>query len=208
MQKAVTTETDQISIVLAEVIKGLCSKKTKDLVRVTETNLTRTVTMSVSVDHHDYGRIIGGGGKNFRALELMVRMLAAGEGKEGIFSVIPPEDKTRIQPDKFKFNPSWGKAQLEPMVSRVANAIFSGIAEVKVAESDPTTMNVEIWVPDTEMYVYSEHQHRSIASLSTDEGPITGTDAVSHALRTIFHAIGKNNGKNVYLTVVASPGLQ
>ncbi len=175
---------------LTSLIRGLSAAKDFS---VKETPVDRTVTFTVAPTQKDYGKVIGGKAKNFKALELLVKLMAARRGQEGQLSVLPPADQTVPKCEKFIPNPNWGKRQMEPLVQSLLEQICVSSWWIKIEEPDVLTINVDAGVSNKEQFdVVEDGRKRSIPF-----------PEVLEAMKSIFFAIGKNNGRTVYFSVVS-----
>src|SRR5947209_6546595 len=130
-------ELSPVGETLAAILRSLCSRKEE--VVVTEAAMTRSLTFGVTTSHKDFGRVIGSKARNLKAIELLVKLMAAKEDKEARISVTPPDNKSVAPNEKFRLNPKWGKKELQPIVSRICEAIFEHGGVVNIVEPDQST---------------------------------------------------------------------
>jgi hypothetical protein len=165
--------------------------------------MTRSTTFSVYASHKDYGRVVGSEGKNFHCFETLAKLMSARDDKEAELSVIPPEDRSVPKDERFVPNPKWGKAQILPLLKDVCVALFENAGTVEITEPDPIAMNIEVKVDASEfpMSVIDGGDRVTFIEEKDTEGVVRAVELtekkVEKILRTIFHAAGKNNGRNI-----------
>ncbi len=181
-----------LSDVVAELLRALSSEK--DEIQVREAESTRAIIFSIKTSHRDYPRVIGTGAKNFKALDLLVKLMAAREDLEARLSVLPPKDKTRPEQEIFEPNPAWGKEQIKPLLQMVCERIFdsAGVMDIKVIDDATLSVEIKVNADDLRLYVIDCGVHVPV-----------GVSQVEAAMKAIFFAIGKAGGKNVFLDIIA-----
>jgi len=147
---------------------------------------TQSIVVTIQAHAADTPRLIGEGAANYKALVLLAVALGA---RAGLRVSIPPIREPVVgKPDRYKFAPneSWPKEKIIKLLLDVARGTFSDpdAVEAKVFDDDSTvSTTVELWVARNERLAL-----------------VTGFGS---ALRTLFDAIGKANGRLLYLDVVA-----
>jgi len=152
-----------------------------DLVIETK-SLTQFVVITIQAHAADTPRLIGSGAVNYRSLVAIGKAL----GQRAGFRVSIPKIKEPVvgEPDRYKFeaDPQWPKDKIVKLLQDTAQAIFAGASEVSLCDdnsTDSTTM--EVWVA------------RSEATLAF---------AMNSSIATVFDAIGRKNGRLIYVDVV------
>jgi predicted RNA-binding protein YlqC (UPF0109 family) len=200
------TVTSEVAQIVTDLVRGVCSEKNK--VTVTEFHSGRGVTISIVPSHKDYGRVVGTKARKMRALELLTKLMAAKDDTEARISIVPPEDRRKAPEDPFQANPKWGKAQLKPLVTNLCAKLFRG-GVINIQEIDTLSLSVEIRVNEDEIddltvFESGEHvRHVKVVSASGEqEWTEISAKIIEDALRTIFFAAGKANGRNVCLDLI------
>jgi predicted RNA-binding protein YlqC (UPF0109 family) len=154
---------------------------------IIETKLhTQSIVMTLQAHAADTPRIIGSGAENFKALGIIAAALGA---RAGLHVSVPPIREPVVgEPDRYKFSPQpdWPKERIVKLLTDLARAAFadSSAVEVKLFDDDASvSTTIELWVARNE------------------RGALVF--GVGAALRTLFDAIGKANGRLIFLDVVA-----
>ena len=207
------TKSEVVADALRDLMGALCDKK--DELRLESKENQRSVVFSVYPSHKDYGRIIGAKAKTFKSFELIAKLMMARDDKEAELSVLPPKvhSHDHAGESKFKMNPKWGKRELLPLVRRLSDLLFERGGVIDIVDVDAARINVEIKVNASEALCVVDGGDRVTYVTDRDDA---GEDRsveitlslIEHKLRTIFNAIGLNNGRKVgtYLTGIHYPG--
>ena len=146
---------------------------------------TQSMVLTVQAHAADTSRLIGEGASNYKALVTMATALG---GRAGMRVSVPPIREPVIgERDRYKFtpNPEWPRTRIMDLLSDTARAVFADpdAIEIKPFDDDGTvSTTVELWVARNER--------------------TTLVHPVGEALRTLFDAIGKANGRLIYLDVI------
>ena len=195
-------------VVLTELLRALSShKELNKTPKVEEHRLTRASTLSIKSSHEDYGRIIGAGSKNYKSLELIVKLVAAREDEEVQLSVVPPKNHMPSRENVFRANPKWGKQQLLPLLRCVCDGLFES-GTINIQDVDPATVTCEIKVnSDSEFYVIDsgdrvyEFADKNPTTKEEISVPIT-LKLIEKKLGNILYSIGKANGRTCSLYII------
>jgi predicted RNA-binding protein YlqC (UPF0109 family) len=159
---------------------------------IIETKLhTQSIVLTLQAHAADTPRLIGSGAETFRALGIIAAAMGA---RAGLRVSIPPIREPVVgEPDRYKFAPQkqWPKERIVALLTDVARAAFadSGAVEVKLFDDDASvSTTIELWVARNE------------------RGALVF--ALGAALRTLFDAIGKANGRILYLDVIAKKEIE
>lgn len=152
---------------------------------------TQSLVLTVQAHAADTPRLIGEGAVNYKALVVVATALGARAGLR--VSVPPIREPVVGEPDRYKFSPTpdWPKEKIVKLLTDTARATFADpdAVEVKLFDDESTvSTTVELWVARNE---------RSALVF-----------ALGAALRTLFDAIGKANGRLIYLDVVAKKDIE
>ncbi len=147
---------------------------------------TQSIVLTVQAHAADTPRLIGEGAANYKALVTVATALGARAGLR--VSVPPIREPVVGAPDRYKFNANdhWPKDRIVRLLTETAQATFAepDAVEVKLFDDDSTvSTTIELWVARNE---------RSALVF-----------ALGAALRVLFDAIGKANGRLIYLDVIA-----
>jgi len=176
---------------LRTLTMAICDKK--EQVKVLETNMTRVDIFTVQVADDDFGKIMGTHAKNLLAMEAVIKVIAAREGREARISAVDPQNKIPPPSKKFRGEPSWDRTKFLPYYRAVCDKLFDGGGTFNVVDIGPVESTVEINVnAENELFVYD----------GPDKRPVS-FDAIEVALRTLFNAIGKCNGRTLTTYVIA-----
>jgi predicted RNA-binding protein YlqC (UPF0109 family) len=154
---------------------------------VIETKLhTQSIVLTLQAHAADTPRLIGSGAATYNALVTVATALGA---RAGLRVSIPPIREPDVgEPARYKFTPQeqWPKERIVTLLTDTARAAFADpdAIEVKLFDDDASvSTTIELWVARNE------------------RGALVF--ALGAALRTLFDAIGKANGRLIFLDVVA-----
>jgi predicted RNA-binding protein YlqC (UPF0109 family) len=159
---------------------------------VIETKLhTQSIVLTLQAHAADTPRLIGSGAATYNALVTVAAALGARAGLR--VSVPPIREPVVGEPGRYKFAPQeqWPKERIVKLLTDITRAAFadSGAVEGKLFDDDASgSTTIELWVARNE------------------RGALVF--ALGAALRTLFDAIGKSNGRIIYLDVIAKKEIE
>lgn len=160
---------------LAEIVSSFV-RHPDDVIVKTE-RLGGKNVIQVEVNRDDYGRVFGSQGRQIQAIRTVFAFIASREGRQIGVMLLESTRGTKIEPPPFRANLDWESKKLLSLLKRVLKRILAlpfSVDETSVQE----TTNVTIATDPKE--------HRII-------------EALRPSLDPIFHAIGKNEGRQLYL---------
>lgn len=185
---------------LSNAVKALVSRP--DSVSVKESELERATLYTVKTDERDYGRVVGAKAKSYFAFELVTKLMAAQSDREARLIVEPPPEFRQYPREQFAISATWGKADLDQLIRPIAGGIFRG-GTLEIKEPDKFNLTAEIKVNANDQYsVIRDGDYVSEFKDESHERKVIDTDLIQKALRVIFHAIGKAQGRNVNVDVI------
>ena len=194
------TQNEKTTEVLTKLIKAFVAKPSE--IQIQEFHMTRATVISVKTSVKDYGRVVGSKAKNCKALDLLAKLMGSSDDEEIRLSIVPPEDSRVPAHERFKPNPKWGKKEIEPLMRSLCAKVFRG-GTINIVETDPLTLLVEIKVNLDDTYqVMQDGEWISTYADETHKPKVIDTDLIQKAIRTVFSAIGKNNGRDVQVDVI------
>jgi len=171
---------ETIQSLVLSLCSGLVSDPQRLSVEVKRSRLTKHITAEVLCAPGDFSRILGASAANLNAIKLILDS-AGGLMEEQITLTLPsPNSEQRSKPSDFTPNLNWKPAQMLSRIEEVCDAVFVGGAEIEVVSLKQST-RFEIGVDESE-------RHHGV--------PV---DKLFEAIRRIFRAHGKNQGRDVDL---------
>jgi predicted RNA-binding protein YlqC (UPF0109 family) len=145
----------------------------------------RSFVIKIQLHRADTPRAVGERGSHIQALD---RVVAAVGNKSGVnmrAQLIEPEVGEKSQYGRFKPATNWNREGILKLLTDIGNAVFLGKTSVRLHEAGGTdiTSSVELHVERTE--------NRQLV------------EVVAGALKILFNAIGKANGRLLFLDVVS-----
>jgi len=158
-----------------------------DSLKVSAVPLAQSISIRIEVHTGDMGRIIGEKGAHFRALESLC--LCAGLKHGVAINLAPIAEPKGGRPDryeKFKARDDWRYSEILSLLERAAKMIFKSEEAISLTTTD-------------------EDEHLTIVTVNVArresyEVIVAG----SLALRTLFNAVGKANGRTIFVQVAAA----
>jgi predicted RNA-binding protein YlqC (UPF0109 family) len=137
-----------------------------------------TSTMiTLEVNRDDYPRVFGGQGRHIQALRTIFAFIGAREERQIRLLLVEPRKGVRQGNLPFKPNLEWQADKVLELLRQILDRIFTKPFEVEAMSAEETT-NVEIRVDPSEQKIM---------------------DALEPSLQPIFHAIGKSEGRQLYI---------
>jgi len=144
-----------------------------------EVEMRNSITLTVEPSAACFGAVLGRSAANYHALELLFKIAVEKEcGKEGRMVITTPDER-HITRRLFTRNPDFGASRMTPLLRGIADLVFDG-GTVECQDVTADTMVVELIIDAKESLPFTDQQ-------------------VQNALRVVFNAIGKANGREVRL---------
>jgi predicted RNA-binding protein YlqC (UPF0109 family) len=143
----------------------------------TERRGENSTMMKLEVHRDDYPRVFGGQGRHRQALVTIFAFIGAREERQIKFMLLESKKGVRQGNLPFKANLDWKPDKTLDLLRKILRRIFTKPFEVEALSAEETT-NIEIRVDPSETNII---------------------DALEPSLEPIFHAIGKNQGRQLYL---------
>lgn len=143
--------TNNITGAMSQLVNSLCKHK----VEVTADEGMASVTIIVSPHASDYGKVIGGGGENLKALNIIARAMAAKNGFAECDLIVPPQNNSPVPGIRFAMDPAWDNQALENLAVQVAAELFDGQIRIewrKLTVDNSRLMMVVDNLPDAPGY--------------------------------------------------------
>jgi predicted RNA-binding protein YlqC (UPF0109 family) len=156
--------------------------------KITEEEMRDKLLFCVECSEVDYPKLVGSGGKNVNALEVLYAMAVwRGEAKDGVVHVSTPDTSKRAPRQLFKLNKEWKPADLMKVLNPILDVSFPA-CEVDVKEVNQETMVVRLWIDGFDGTTHSSNQRRC--------EPLS-FDTVEQSLTRILRVVAKSNGRDV-----------
>lgn len=166
---------------IGDIVAGYVAQP--EQIEVTSEQTDNIVVVTIKVDDGDYGKVVGASGKNWKALQTVVRHIGLSQGR--LIKIIlqePTREWSGRASTKPLDDPDWSVEATIDLLKEVVGIIMAEKQEVAVAIHG-----------------------RSVSVLVNTTMQYPPECELAQALNTIFHASAKAHG--VILTVDFMPGL-
>jgi len=177
---------------LAKLIQDLIADLLREFIlhpaelKVVVIPLIQSIALRIEAHSGDVGRIIGEKGAHFRSLQAICMCASLKHGFEINLEWLPEPQGWPDRYQKFKARHDWGQAKILSLIKRTTKLIFRAEDAicVKMVDHNAATTVITIQV--------ARKETRQVLELA------------GFALRTLFNAVGKANGRTLFVEVVAS----
>jgi len=171
MKKNETSEPRKVLVSLTDALFG-----ESGAISISEKEFQGTTILVCKLKKQEfYGRIVGSQGRVIQAFQVVLGLCGRKYGKPYALQVLEMQKPTKAERLPFVPNLNWNRKWLESLAADVAAAMFQSIT-VFAWDTDDGQTTLEIG--------------------TFDKLPLPESK-VAEALSTIFHAIGKANGREV-----------
>lgn len=172
--------TDRLREIVAEIISR------PDELQFIPLGTGSRVILNVQVNASDTGSVLGKGGAHFRALGTLAALMGQRAGvRLTLNRMKEPEPGERADPaKKVKLKKVWASDKVSDLLERTACSVLTHPTAVTVEDADSVTSFLTI-----------RHSPREIAAL---------VEALVTACEPLFNAIGKMNGRVLYVSAEAA----
>lgn len=176
---AADTVTERLRELIAEII---LHPDSLEFIRIP---LTSHVVLNMRAQVSDTGRIIGPGGAHFRAFKMLAAIMGERQGVKVLLGRMdaPLDSRPADSYRKVEFRVDWDADKVRGLLERAASSSLPLGATVTAVDVDDVTSVLTI-----------QHSPRERSELVT---------ALVEASQTLFNAIGKANGRMLYVTAEA-----
>ena len=185
---------EELTDVLAELVK--CAVTKPESVKVVSSVHGPLIALLIKTEQHDVKRVLGTKGKHFRALEVIMRTLAAQVNCEIHLKIEDKGPPPPVTPPPFRALPAPEVAarlwhRVPALLARIIGMYVHSEPSLDVSEFEGTTI-IQIKV--------SQQERHLIWGPEADfdygrDGIIIGS------IKNIFDGIGKNHGKQIRIVV-------
>ena len=185
----------EINEVLTDLLKNLV--RNPNAVKVTRTEVSQLVALTIKTDQDDVRRVVGSKGKNFHSLEhiagAMLKRLdreshvSIEEARSGIHNAV----HNRLP---FRHDAADQSQKISKLLKRVAILFAADPTKVSVTSTEvATTLILEVKIP--------AYDHAALHGDRDAEFGYGKDGIVIGSIKTIFDGLGKNHGRIVRITV-------
>lgn len=171
-------EKDRDEELLREIISAFI-RHPGDLRLETQSRGERSTIIEIEVNRDDYPRVFGGQGRHIQALRNIFAFIAAREERKTRLMLLEPKTGVREGHLPFKANLDWKPDKVLDLLRKILGRIFTKPFNVEEISAGETT-DIEVNVDQTEQNII---------------------DALIPSLQPIFHAIGKSEGRQLYIKI-------
>lgn len=168
---------------VVKLVRDLVLRYTKhpEALQVDGGEMGPAIVMAVKAHRDDHPRLVGSQGRNISALQAVARAYGARHGRQIRLTLLEPTIGEKMAREEFREDPQWQPDATLKLLKRLIGETHEGKAKVR---------------------------HNAVASLSyfmvAADTPIT-TELLA-ALNTLFHAIGRNEGRLIEVHADGSQG--
>lgn len=179
---------------VAPIIQGLFRDILKEFVlhpdslEVVVVPYAQGMTVLITAAGRDVGRVIGEKGAHFNALKIIGAAIGIKHGVTVELEPVPdPTEPGKSERyEKFKARDDWPKDKIVALLDRTARAVFRYDESIEVTTEDlseATTM-------------------ATVLCASAEQGSLI--EPFQNSLKAIFNAVGKANGRTIFVVVTPS----
>lgn len=151
----------------------------RDLRIETQKRGEKSVMIQIEINRDDYPRVFGGQGRHIQALRNIFAFIAAREERKIHLMLLEPKMGVREGHLPFKANLDWKPDKVFGLLREILGRVFTKPFELDDISAEETT-DVEVKVDPSEQKII---------------------DALIPSLQPIFHAIGKSEGRQLYIKI-------
>jgi predicted RNA-binding protein YlqC (UPF0109 family) len=140
------------------------------------------ILLNVTAHAHDYGKLVGSGGRMFRAFDTVLKALGNRMGCRIELKLRDPEVGSVMGLVPFELNPNWKPDDLVKLLQEVANYLFYKKSFIVIGNED-------------------ERTHFTIMALPQPNENAGSFAAIANALDDICYAVGKSQGHLVSVNI-------
>jgi predicted RNA-binding protein YlqC (UPF0109 family) len=169
----------------------------KPALRVDAYPQSGSVSLSIQSNPTDQGRIIGGRGLHFRSLLALANCIGLKNGCTVNLAPMPRPTKRSERYDAFQPKEDWRKKEVGALLGRVVTAVAAHdqSVEINLADQAGAVTLTTVRMARSESYALI---------LSMIQGMVNPSDGSAMGwLKILFNAVGKANGRTIFLEVIA-----
>lgn len=171
-QTTVGTQARELFIALALAL----DVKHADSLTIGVSELQSSTTLTVQAHADDHGKLVGSGGVMINALKSLFALVGNKQGVRVRVVLNHPKPGEIGPRPRFQAATNWNNEPIRLLAEKVSAAIFSRPFTVKAADAGETT-TLEIVADDS-------------------DPALSSANVIESAFATIFHAVGKTQGRN------------
>lgn len=178
-----TIDIDSVMTLLKMVLTQMISHP-QELV-IEKFPLAKSLKITIQAHAADTGRLIGEGGANYNALVALMSTIGARYGIR--VNIAPIKEPVVGESERYRFhsNPNWPKQNIMGLIKQISRCAFSYPDQIEVvAHDDAETLSTTI-----EVMVARNETEATVRVLQ-------------RAYNVLFDAIGKSNGRILYVDIV------
>lgn len=149
-------------------------------IRVTSSQLGRSHTLAIQVHKGDMPRVLGKSGAHIKALETLAAAIGASGGVTIRLRLLEPEVGEPDRYEQFRPAENWNSSHVVLLLSDLVEAIF-GSSKVEIFDGEDCTSALEVTI--------ATRENKAVI------------DAIGNALKVLFKAIGRANGRILTLDI-------
>lgn len=152
-------------------------------------------TLTLKVHGNDQPRVWGQGGRHIQALRTMFQFIGARDDRRITLLLVEPRWSRSVRPDPQPFRPNdqWDATETVALLNRLLSRILR--KPFTISAYSPA----ERALAEAGLSIQSSADYTSILEIDPDSTERNVVDALLNYARPIFHAIGKNNGRELKL---------
>lgn len=173
---------DEMLSLLSELVNGF-TKHHKEL-KITGTALNRSISFNIIGHADDHPKLVGTRGLHIWSLQTIFRHIGDKQQVPLRITLLEPEVGERKEKPPYVPNPKWKPDNLVRLITNVNELVFDKPVKIDVTNEGAATTFELFPTPDCD---------RDVALLAGE---------ILTAFKYIFHAIGKAEGRTIYIDSV------
>jgi len=142
----------------------------------------RSWMIKMQLHRADTPRVVGERGSHIKAIDALTTVIGAKSGVTIRSQLLEPEVGSTERYHKFKPAAAWNSAEVKKIAEAICEATFSAPAKIEIHDGDDFTSTLEVIVDRSENHML--------------------VDTVCDAMKVLFNAIGKANGRILFVDKV------
>jgi predicted RNA-binding protein YlqC (UPF0109 family) len=176
---------EKVLLLLRETI--LSYTKHGDRLETTGASLSTSIAFTVQAHRDDHSKIVGAKGQHIWALQTIFDFIGRSIGTRVRVTLLEPAFGEKLPLTPYQADPKWKPEKVLGLIRRILDLVLVAHYELKAEGESQTTIEIKPTMIDRPRLLRMDNSEKN------DFG---------EALHYIFHAIGKSQGRIIYIDVV------
>ncbi len=156
-------------------------------------------TLTLAVDPRDQPRAVGSRGKHIQALRTIFQFIGGRDQRRIQLILAEPDERAEVRESAFVPDPKWNPEPIRGIISKVLERVLREPFRIEIySESDRALEKAGLPAGASADHTSKIDVHPSPADQQI-------ADVIGDYMKPIVHAVGKNQGRELYLVVIRAP---